>query len=219
MRKWVLRGWIDYIAPQVYWNIGFAPADYAQLVPWWSALVAGTRVQLFIGQAAYRVRAPGAWSDPRELSRHLAFNRRYPRVRGDIWFSARDVLANRLNSIGLAAAHHYRHPALVPAMPARLTRAPSAPAPVSAQPTAGGIRVAWRANERSAYAVYRFAGRRRVARCDIGDARHLLSVLPRGAAAFLDATVRSGRSYTYAVTAVSRLRRESAPAAARTSYR
>jgi len=118
VRKWVRRGWIDYVAPQVYWNIGFAPADYARLVPWWSALVAGTRVQLFIGQAAYRVGTPGAWSDPLELSRHLAFNRRYPRVRGDIWFSAKDVLANRLNSIGIAAARHYRHPALVPASPA-----------------------------------------------------------------------------------------------------
>ena len=47
--------WIDYIAPQVYWNIGFAPADYAKLVPWWSDQVRGTDVQLYIGQATYKV--------------------------------------------------------------------------------------------------------------------------------------------------------------------
>ncbi|WP_069467551.1 glycoside hydrolase family 10 protein, partial [Actinacidiphila rubida] len=27
-RKWVEEGWLDYICPQVYWNIGFAAADY-----------------------------------------------------------------------------------------------------------------------------------------------------------------------------------------------
>ena len=35
-RSWVREDWIDYIAPQVYWHIGFAPADYAELVPWWA---------------------------------------------------------------------------------------------------------------------------------------------------------------------------------------
>lgn len=32
-RKWVREAWIDYIVPQVYWNIGFPPADYAKLIP------------------------------------------------------------------------------------------------------------------------------------------------------------------------------------------
>ena len=27
--------WLDYIVPQLYWNIGFDKADYAKLVPWW----------------------------------------------------------------------------------------------------------------------------------------------------------------------------------------
>ena len=34
------RSWIDYIVPQLYWNIGFAAADYAKLVPWWADVVA-----------------------------------------------------------------------------------------------------------------------------------------------------------------------------------
>ena len=42
-RRWVREEWLDYIAPQVYWNIGFAPADYGVLVPWWSDQVAGHR--------------------------------------------------------------------------------------------------------------------------------------------------------------------------------
>jgi uncharacterized lipoprotein YddW (UPF0748 family) len=218
VRTWVRRGWIDYVAPQLYWNIGFALADYAKLVPWWSAQVAGTRVQLVIGQAAYRVGAPGAWSDPRELARHLAFDRRYPRVRGDIWFSAKDVLANRLNSIGIVARSYYRRPALVPAMSAARAAAPAPPAVIAAQQASRGVRLTWRPDADSEYAVYRFAGRRAVTRCDIADARHLLAVLPRGTSSFADATASRRRTYTYAVTTIDRLRLEGPPAvlAART---
>ena len=39
-RKWVSEGWLDYIVPQLYWNIGFAVADYAKLLPWWADVVA-----------------------------------------------------------------------------------------------------------------------------------------------------------------------------------
>ena len=73
--------WLDYIAPQVYWNIGFAPADYAELVPWWSARSRGTDVQLYIGQATYKVgisTQDPAWHDPQEMTRHLLFNRDLP---------------------------------------------------------------------------------------------------------------------------------------------
>ena len=57
-RRWVREGWIDYIVPQVYWNIGFAAADYAKLVPWWAEAVRGTGVDLYIGEALYKAGDP-----------------------------------------------------------------------------------------------------------------------------------------------------------------
>ena len=42
-RRWVREEWIDYIAPQVYWAVGFAPADYTKIVPWWADQVARHR--------------------------------------------------------------------------------------------------------------------------------------------------------------------------------
>ena len=41
-RKWVQEGWLDYICPQIYWQIGYAVADYEILANWWSDVVAGT---------------------------------------------------------------------------------------------------------------------------------------------------------------------------------
>ena len=33
---WVKNGWIDYCAPQIYWEIGNKAADYKTLITWWN---------------------------------------------------------------------------------------------------------------------------------------------------------------------------------------
>ncbi|MEU4895885.1 family 10 glycosylhydrolase [Streptomyces sp. NPDC044780] len=109
-RAWVRRGWLDYIVPQVYWNIGFTAADYAVLVPWWSRVVRGTGVRLYIGEALYKAgdpAQPAPWQDPAELSRHLTFDRDFPQVRGNVWFSAKEVAADRNGAMARVVADHY----------------------------------------------------------------------------------------------------------------
>lgn len=109
-RTWVKEEWIDYIVPQVYWNIGFPAADYAALVPWWSEVVSGTDVHLYIGEALYKAGVPGqpaAWQDPAELSRHLTFDRDHPQVRGNVYFSSRHVVSDPLGAMSRVVADHY----------------------------------------------------------------------------------------------------------------
>ena len=116
-RKWVREEWLDYITPQVYWNIGFEVADYAKLVPWWSDVVDGTDVNLYIGQANYKVADPAQgppWHDPNEMSKHLTFNQGHPRVRGDIYFSAVQVRADKLEHMTIVKRDHYGSPAIPP---------------------------------------------------------------------------------------------------------
>ena len=45
-KKWLQEGWVDYIAPQVYWHIGFSVADYAKLIPWWDANAFGRHIYI-----------------------------------------------------------------------------------------------------------------------------------------------------------------------------
>ncbi|MES4903841.1 MULTISPECIES: family 10 glycosylhydrolase [unclassified Streptomyces] len=109
-RTWVREAWIDYIVPQVYWNIGFAAADYAKLVPWWAEVVSGTGVNLYIGEALYKAgdpAQPAPWQDPAELSGHLTFDRDYPQVRGNVYFSAKEVAADRNGAMARVVADHY----------------------------------------------------------------------------------------------------------------
>ncbi|MEW1549080.1 glycoside hydrolase family 10 protein [Streptomyces tsukubensis] len=116
-RTWVKEGWIDYVVPQIYWNIGFAAADYAKLVPWWNTLVKGTGVDLYIGEALYKAGDPaqGApWQDPAELSRHLTLAGEYGQVRGHCFFSAKEVGADRIGAMARVVADHYPNRVPVP---------------------------------------------------------------------------------------------------------
>ncbi|MFH8571113.1 glycoside hydrolase family 10 protein [Streptomyces sp. NPDC017993] len=109
-RRWVREGWIDHIVPQVYWNIGAAGADYAELVSWWSRTVSGTDVDLYIGEALYKAgdpAQPAAWRDPAELSRHLTLARKHPQVGGHVFFSAKEVSADRIGALARVVRDHY----------------------------------------------------------------------------------------------------------------
>ena len=73
-RKWVREGMVDYIAPQIYWEMGAAAGDFSVLLDWWSDTVADTDVDLYIGLAAYKSKEaqPGSvWYGESELQRQL----------------------------------------------------------------------------------------------------------------------------------------------------
>jgi uncharacterized lipoprotein YddW (UPF0748 family) len=214
-RKWVREQWIDYIVPQVYWSIGFTPADYAKVVPWWAETVTGTDVHLYIGQANYKVgistQHPG-WMDPAELSNHLTFNRAYPAVRGDVFFSAKDVRANRLSHMDLLQTQHYSRPALIPA--AAGGRAPHRPLLLDARPSANGVHLTWLQDWRTtSVAVYRSDGSR-VDQCTLVDASNLLTTERSTGSALqqlTDTTAVPGRRYTYRITTLDRQHHQSQP--------
>lgn len=110
-RKWVTEGWLDYIVPQAYWQIGHPQADYAAIVPWWARTVAGTGVDLYVGEALYRCDAhssTAAWRDPAELSKHLTLAKKYTEVRGHVYFSAKQVAADPNGAMARVVADHYQ---------------------------------------------------------------------------------------------------------------
>ncbi|MFD5452512.1 MULTISPECIES: glycoside hydrolase family 10 protein [unclassified Streptomyces] len=116
-RTWVREGWIDYVVPQLYWNIGLPAADYAELLSWWADVARGSRTRLYVGEALYKAgdpAQPAAWQDREELSRHLALAADHPEVRGHVFFAAKEVAEDRIGAMARVAADHYRRPADTP---------------------------------------------------------------------------------------------------------
>ncbi|MBR1481164.1 MAG: family 10 glycosylhydrolase [Paludibacteraceae bacterium] len=94
---WMREGWIDYVVPQLYWEIGKAVADYEVLAHWWADHSYGCK--LYIGMAPYRLGGPkeaAAWKKGNEIARQMRLNRTIPEITGECFYSTRPLLLNPL---------------------------------------------------------------------------------------------------------------------------
>ncbi|WP_138754589.1 family 10 glycosylhydrolase [Paenibacillus sinopodophylli] len=97
VRTWIKQGWIDYVTPQIYWSLSFTAARYDKLVDWWVQEVNGTDVDLYIGHSPYKLGTKEAgWQSAQELINQLEYNKKYAEVKGDVFFSAKDLRKNVL---------------------------------------------------------------------------------------------------------------------------
>lgn len=85
---WIQNGLIDYIIPQIYWEIGHSAADFATLADWWNDVVAGSGVRLYIGMGAYRCadNPTGVWKSTDPLFDSLAYLENHANVGGCVFF-------------------------------------------------------------------------------------------------------------------------------------
>ncbi|PDP85319.1 glycosyl hydrolase [Glycomyces fuscus] len=156
-RAWIQEGTVDYVAPQLYWERGFEAADYEVLADWWDREVEGTGVDLYIGQAAYRVGEDG-WTGEDALSTQLDYSGELPQVDGDIYFSIKNLREQASDAYAELAGEHYGTPALPPLSDAPEGQGPLAGAVggVTAQASGEGVDVEWEAVDGARfYAVYR----------------------------------------------------------------
>ena len=94
---WLREGWIDYVVPQLYWEIGKKVADYEELVHWWARNSYGRK--LYIGMAPYRLggtKENKAWKEGNEIARQMRMNRTVPEVTGECFYSTQPLLKNPL---------------------------------------------------------------------------------------------------------------------------
>ncbi|MBQ3717727.1 MAG: family 10 glycosylhydrolase [Paludibacteraceae bacterium] len=97
IRLWIKEGWIDYVLPQLYWEIGKKAADYEELAHWWANEVKGTNCKLYIGLAPYRLENASKktpWGQGNEIKRQMDLNRTIPEITGECFYSTRPLLRN-----------------------------------------------------------------------------------------------------------------------------
>lgn len=98
-RGWVKNGWVDYIAPQIYWYVGQLGSDFSTLIKWWKDVCKDTGVALYVGIAGYKsgdTAQNSKWNDGQEVSRQLAMADMY--ADGIIIYSFSDVQKPEVNS-------------------------------------------------------------------------------------------------------------------------
>lgn len=89
---WLKEGWIDYVAPQLYWEFGHPRAPYEVLLDWWSKHSYGK--PCYIGLGIYRANSTKEWKDKTLLPRQIEALRATPNINGMIFFSSKSFNNN-----------------------------------------------------------------------------------------------------------------------------
>ncbi len=117
-RLWLRQGWVDYLAPQLYWALGSTGQPFAALLDWWRGENVAPR-HVWPGIAAYRV-ADGTTSaySVSEVTQQLLTVRNRGGTPGAILFRARSVFEGTANLAGaLRGSGPWETPAIPPPSP------------------------------------------------------------------------------------------------------
>ncbi len=90
--KWVKDEIIDYIVPQVYWELGHKIAPFADICDWWAKICENTNVDLYIGHATYRYGNDGEFENKLEVVNQVKYANEFSAVKGNVFFTAKTFL-------------------------------------------------------------------------------------------------------------------------------
>ena len=117
-RKWLQQGWVDYLAPQLYWAIAPPAQSYPVLLDWWIAQSTMGR-HVWPGLAAYRVNnGTSSAFTMQEIPEQVRLTRMRPAGTGHLLYNTTWTLKQNGGQLAtLLGSDAYRVAALVPASP------------------------------------------------------------------------------------------------------
>lgn len=219
-RKWVEEELVDYIAPQIYFSFANPRAPYGEVATWWSNVVKGKNVHLYIGNALYKINDDsdqyfkGSNAVP-EFSRQLKFNAVKPEITGTIMFRAENFDDTAKQQVVNAIKNNlWTAKVLVPAMPWKGGKAPEVPTQGKIENVSSGLKLLWTDNDPNTayYAIYRFnRGEKADITSDTSAVKLIGSVRKNssGRQEFIDTQTYDPNNVLYVVSTLDRLHNES----------
>ncbi len=208
--KWQKEQWIDYITPQIYWEIGKEVADYKIIADWWSRNSFET--QLYIGQAPYRIDAKAkekSWQSADEIIRQIKLNRKYPEISGSMFFSAKFMRKNPLELYEKLQKRYYRYPALAPANPRIEPVLPQEPLNAQLTTINGQLHFSWEKGENTkSFVIYQFKKSQKI---NQEKPEHIFITTSDNSITYSLDKLTDPARFKYVVTAISKSNTESKP--------
>lgn len=97
-KLWLKEGWVDYLAPQIYWNMNNSAASYKELIKWWNDNSFGH--DIYAGMAVYRIgsndKLNPEWNNITHFLDEIKLNRSLANIKGSIFFNTSSFLKNPL---------------------------------------------------------------------------------------------------------------------------
>jgi len=155
-RKWLMRGWVDYFAPQLYWPIASEEQSFPVLLKWWTQqnsknrhLLPGLDVTktVNLNSDVNADRNRKHWTN-QEIVSQIRLSRKQSGVDGHIHWSMKSLMRNQALDDALET-EVYAQPALIPASPWLGSGRPPKPALTVAEASGNRLRVIWAAGNAS----------------------------------------------------------------------
>ena len=213
---WAQNGWIDYLAPQLYWTLDMKAAPSRHLAEWWNDNSHG--VDVYIGQDVQRTMTnadPGN-KDKNELDTKVKLSRKLPNVKGNIWWHGYWVTEN-LNGVADSLALKYQSTIALPPEYGNRDHKPAKVKNLKLKKDNGRVFLTWdkvsidedemRTTDPIRFVVYQFFPDEKI---DIEDAEAIIALTPYNTVLVEDASEGpSAEGSTFVVTALDRMNRES----------
>lgn len=113
---WTRNGWVDYMMPQLYWELEHARASTAVLAHWWNDNANGRH--MYFGQSVNNIMdhpdlAPS--TETNQLRHKIELSRSLDNVQGNCWWPGYSITRNYKGVADLLANDLQSTPAIVPA--------------------------------------------------------------------------------------------------------
>ncbi|KJF27144.1 hypothetical protein TZ02_09625 [Clostridium aceticum] len=219
-KKWVQEELIDYIAPQIYFTFANPSAPYGEVAEWWSNVIKGRNVHLYIGQALYKVNDNAdqyfLGNDAvEEFIRQHKYNVVKPEVMGSIMFRFQNFNdPNKQQVVNMIKEDLWSTRSLVPVMPWKGGKAPQSPTQGRIEALSNGIRLSWVDKDPNTayYAIYRIDKNSKIDVESDESAAKLVTTVRKSnkdIQEFVDRGNNDPSKVAYVVTALDRLHNES----------
>jgi len=110
--KWIQEGWLEYLAPQLYWPTTSTGQPYKKLLSWWDERAAEAGRMLLAGNSGYLEYGLNEHRAQMDAVRNAAQGA----TRGAIWWSAKPIVDNTNGLRTMLANEYYNRPAASPAI-------------------------------------------------------------------------------------------------------
>ncbi len=111
---WMNEGWLDYLAPQLYWPTTQAAQAYEPLLDWWVDQAAG-ETWIIPGNYLSELGSEPKWSRE-EFIEEVRLGRDRPGAPGNIFFHSGPIMENRLGITDALRSTFYQDPVALPVM-------------------------------------------------------------------------------------------------------
>lgn len=116
-QKWMDEGWVDYLAPQLYWPTNKKGQQYEVLAKWWNEHAKDHRA-IFPGNNIQAIGSNKSWTID-EFRKEVEISRKHASSggAGNLWWNVEPILKDKPGVREFFRDEVYREPALSPVMP------------------------------------------------------------------------------------------------------